>query len=121
MPLIPGTGGKVRLGESDVGRDPGPFFTELRQSCPVGRASGFGGFWLLSRYDDVHDAARQPEAFSPAQGISIPVNPFPPVLCLSGQPEHAVWRALMRPWSAAAIAAMEPAVRQVVTRSSTRS
>ena len=108
---------EFRLGESDVSRDPGSFFAELRQSCPVGRAPAFGGFWLLSRYDDVHDAARRPETFSSAQGISIPVNPFPPVLCLEqDDPEHAVWRALMRPWFAPPrIAAMEPAVRQVVT------
>jgi cytochrome P450 len=40
---------------------------ELRANCPVARTEAHGGYWVVSRYDDVGDIARAPELFSSAK------------------------------------------------------
>ncbi|MGH3519256.1 MAG: cytochrome P450 [Haloechinothrix sp.] len=51
-------------------RDPYPTYERLRDECPVMhvdecfREYGKGGYWLLTRYDDVDTAAVNPETFS---------------------------------------------------------
>src|SRR4051812_1649683 len=45
---------------------------ELRGDCPVGWNAGYGGFWLLTRYADVQEAARDHEVYTTTGGIMIP-------------------------------------------------
>lgn len=106
------------LDDPAVAKDPGAFFAELHSACPVARADAHGGFWMLSRYADVHDAALRPEAFSSSAGVIIPVPPTPPLLCLEqDDPEHRSYRRPMQGWfSPARMADLEDAVREIVTR-----
>ena len=46
--------------------DPGPVYLELHTRCPVLRTERYGGFWLLSRYDDVRNASKDWEALTSA-------------------------------------------------------
>jgi cholest-4-en-3-one 26-monooxygenase len=56
---------------------PHGFFAELRRSAPVWRhpaTSRHPGFWVVSRYDDVHAVLLQPSTFINARGITIDPN-----------------------------------------------
>lgn len=48
--------------------DPYPVLAELRRNDPVHHSDLFG-FWMLSRYDDVRGALRNPEVFSSEKGM----------------------------------------------------
>lgn len=59
-------------------------YDDIRQSgCPVAHSSHYGGFYILSRYEDVAGVARDDENYSsendlgqgPRQGITIPSPP----------------------------------------------
>jgi len=106
------------LDDPVVAKNPGPFFEELRSKCPVARTDAHGGFWIVSRYADVHEAALNTAAFSSASGVVIPHAPNPPALCLEqDEPEHRIYRRPMQTWfSAARMAKLEDSVRDVVTR-----
>ncbi len=105
--------------EPEVIRNPGEYFKKLRAECPVARTDDLGGFWIVSRYEDVHTAARQTGIFSSATGVSIPPNPPPytPAPCLEqDEPEHGHFRQPMQPWfSPGRIAKLEDDVRALVT------
>jgi cytochrome P450 len=50
--------------------DPYPTYAHLRDEAPVWFSERHG-FWALSRYEDVHTALRDWEAFSTAEGVDI--------------------------------------------------
>ena len=51
-------------------RDPWPMYAALREDAPVHRVER-GGFWVLSRFDDVAAAARDTTTFSSARGLTM--------------------------------------------------
>lgn len=106
------------LDEPAVAKDPGLFFDELRSSCPVARTDAHGGFWIVSRYADVREAALHPEIFSSASGVTIPPVPNPPVPCLEqDEPDHRIYRRPLQSFfSTGRMAQLEGSVRDVVTR-----
>ncbi len=108
---------EFRLPEPAVAKEPGPFFEMLRSKCPVAKADSYGGFWLLSRYTDVHDAVLNTPVFSSASGITIPVVPQPPVICLEqDEPEHRKYRRPMQSWfSAGRMSRLEDSIRGIVS------
>jgi cytochrome P450 len=89
-------------------------YAYFRDRCPVARSSAFGGYWMLSRYEDVAAAALHPATF--ASGVpfventttsgleAIPISLNPPL--------HTSYRRLLNPFfRASRISAMEPGVR----------
>jgi cytochrome P450 len=91
--------------------DPWPLFERLRTECPVAHSEKFGGFWILSRYDDILAAARDTETFSSAQGVTVPPMGFGlPLLPFEiDPPRHTAYRRLlMKRFAAPAVAALEP-------------
>jgi len=101
---------------SDPGSgDPHLLFSEMRRHCPVARSEAFGGFWVLTQYDDVRQALRQPETFSSCiHGIPpiederaekiIPLNYDPP--------EHGMYRKQFSPYFAPnSLPPIEPGAR----------
>jgi len=52
----------------------------VRERCPVVHSDACGGFWLVSRHDDVATILRTPAVFSSEDGITIPHNPSAPVM-----------------------------------------
>ncbi|MET9994844.1 cytochrome P450 [Streptomyces mutabilis] len=90
-------------------------YQRLRERCPVAWTEDNGGYWTLTRYDDVRDAARRPADFAsgapfiamPEFGSQIPISLNPP--------EHATYRRLLnRYFSAPAMARLEPTIRGFV-------
>ena len=100
--------------------DPWPQLADLRAHCPVARSDAYGGFWVLTRYDDIKRVALDDETFSSAQGIviptkqnsgqrSIPIESDPPIF-------HEYRRVMQPLFAPAAIDRLEPAIETFVQR-----
>ena len=90
---------------------------EMRQRGPVVHCSRFGGFWAVTRYDDVRSIAKDASAFRSGDGVTIPhFGASVPVIPLEiDPPEHSPYRRLLHPWfTPKAVAPWEPHVRRVV-------
>jgi cytochrome P450 len=98
----------------EVLRDPHAAYAELRRSCPVAHSSRWGGFWLLSRYEDVTAVTRDHETF-----VNSVQNVVPAVTTTGRRPplhfdppEHTLWRkAMSSPFKGSTVIALEPKVR----------
>lgn len=81
----------------DTWRDPYPLYARLREEEPVHRAPG--GFWVLSRFRDVWDAARETETFSSAQGLTfhneVEELGLAPTIVMMDPPDHTHYRRLV--------------------------
>ncbi|MCB2059370.1 MAG: cytochrome P450 [Novosphingobium sp.] len=93
-------------------------FDHMRERCPVAHTDAYGGFWVLTRYEDVMRVVRDDETFSLRAGMSIPSNrnPGDPPTFLPGDldpPESFKYRQILEPLvSPSALAALHPFVRQ---------
>ena len=92
------------------------FYDELR-SCPVQHSNALGGFYWLTRYDDVRAAAQDWENFSSARkGVLLPPDPSAPRMPAIEQdpPGHAAWRKLyMEPLTPEKLRAVEPRLQAI--------
>jgi cytochrome P450 len=52
-------------------QDAVPYWREIREHGPVLRSEEAGGYWILTRYEDIEWAARNPQVFSSAE-LAIP-------------------------------------------------
>ena len=93
----------LRSGES--WRDPFPMYRDLRDHDPVHHVPGgdnHGGFWFLSRFADVFDAARDTGTFSSARGLTVEpgtgvdMGEATPIVFLD-PPDHTAFRRLVGP------------------------
>jgi cytochrome P450 len=84
-----------------------------RESCPVVRSDARGGFWLVSRHDDVARILRTPAVFSSADGITIPHNPDGPVMppIDLDPPLQTEFRHLLSSWRGSPACGATPACR----------
>jgi len=112
MPLF-----EPRSGES--WRDPWTSYAELREVEPVHDA---GGFWVLSRFAEVYDAARDTAAYSSARGLTMTdgeteldlVGGFAPMVMLD-PPDHTVFRRMVaRGFTPRQVGELEPQIRSFV-------
>lgn len=81
---------------------------DLRANSPVAWSPHHGGFWFITKYDDIVHCERTPQIFScdndlnnerqGGQGIRIPRNPFRITLNESDPPEHGAYRKLEQPF-----------------------
>jgi cytochrome P450 len=46
-------------------------FRHMREQCPVAHSDQLGGFWVLTRYEDVMNVARDDRTFTSVDGITI--------------------------------------------------
>jgi cytochrome P450 len=86
-------------------------FGYARDQCPVARTEEGGGFWLVTRYDDVRRVLEDWETFSSTESG---VTPPPASLCpiTDDPPVQTAARQLLNPlFSRAAVAKYEPAMR----------
>jgi cytochrome P450 len=94
-------------------QNPYEMFGTLRERHPVARSTKFDGFWVLSRYDDLIAAARDPQTFSSAAGVTIPDfgSPVPMVPIEADPPMHQAFRKLLqREFTRSRMAAFEEAI-----------
>ncbi len=81
---------------------------DLRARAPVAWSPHYGGFWVLTRYDDIVFAERNPSIFScdndiknerqGGQGIRIPRNPVRVDMLETDPPEHTPLRKMEVPF-----------------------
>src|SRR5262245_56880115 len=84
----------------------------LRERCPVAWSDRMGGFWVVSRYDDVVSIARASDRFNNSGGPQFG-TPRPPLEV--DRPEHAFYRRVLQPYFARErVAQLEPDVRAFV-------
>ena len=83
-------------------RDPFAAYDRLRRDCPLARSNKHGGFWLMTRYEDVRAAAINWRDYtSSVAGVTaIPVitprtEPMLPIEI--DPPRHSRYRALVNP------------------------
>lgn len=82
--------------------DPSPVLAEIRERQPLIHSDRYGGFWLLSRYEDVADAAMDWRRFtSSVVGTTVipPSQPrdYPQLPIELDPPKHTVYRSIVNP------------------------
>lgn len=103
----------------EVMADPYPFYRRLRDEEPVYYISEYDG-WAIARFEDVWQAARQPDVFVNARGTTAPqalskIEQPVPSLNQIDDPDHTRLRSqLRRFFTRAPVARLEPAVRETV-------
>jgi cytochrome P450 len=109
--------GKLNLMAPELLADPYPTYAELRRNAPVSLVDP-GGFYALTRYDDVMFAFKNPQVFS-SEGFRNALkpawlghNPFADSMIVLDPPKHGRLRSLVsRAFGPAAVARLEPRVR----------
>ena len=98
--------------------DPYPGYAQLREQCPVHHSDRHGGFYVLSTFRDVYEAAQNYEVFSSAgDALAIPPNGARPLPITVDPPEHRRYRLVMAAYfSPRRIERMEPAVRELANQ-----
>lgn len=81
-------------------------YRDLRTACPVAHTADYGGYWALTRYQDVRDAALDPDLFISSVRAVVPSDPRgirrPPLNF--DAPRHTPYRrALLRTLSTARV------------------
>ncbi len=90
-------------------------YRELREGCPVGFSEQYGGFWFVTRFDDIHRIEQDPETFAVSPGMLLPPmgNVRPGVPIDIDPPMHGKYRKVMLPaFSPQQIDRLEPMVRR---------
>ena len=97
--------------------DPAATYAELRERCPVAHSDRWGGFWTLTRYDDVIGVAADHQTFTTAVQNLVPASPrsgVPRRPLQVDPPEHAQFRRAMNPYfEPERVAVLEPTLRKV--------
>ncbi|MEW6471413.1 MAG: cytochrome P450 [Actinomycetota bacterium] len=90
---------------------------EIREKYPVAYSTAHGGYWIVSRYADVHDIARNFDAFSNYPvGIPHVERPGKYIPLETDPPEHTEWRQLLGPlFNPNRMNALEPKIREMAT------
>lgn len=94
-------------------------YRELREGCPVGFSEHYGGFWFVTRFDDIHRIEQDPETFAVSPGMLLPPmgNERPGVPIDIDPPMHGKYRKVMLPaFSPQQIDRLEPMVRRTATQ-----
>jgi cytochrome P450 len=76
-------------------------------------STNHGGYWVLTRGEDIREAFQRPEVFSSAE-VSIPSGPYPRTLrpLTLDPPDHGTYRQPLAPlFSPPSVARREPALR----------
>src|ERR1700677_1409132 len=90
---------------------------DMRSTCPVAKSDAYGGLWMLTRYSDVWDAARDWETFCSGNGAAmIPIEDFGDIrnIPIDTDPPYQkqVRRLVDRHLTARSVAPFEPRIRQ---------
>lgn len=101
--------------------DPYPIYEALHAQDPVHHSVNYGGYFLVTKYDDVRRVLLDWETFSSGQpGVtSIPMSvdrSFPEIPLEVDPPDHRIYRAIVTPWfSRRRVEGLDKEVRAVVT------
>ena len=67
---------------------------EMQRKCPVAWSDAVGGFWALSKYEDITRAANDWQTYTVEEGHTIPSTGKSVMLPIAevDPPEHTAWR-----------------------------
>jgi cytochrome P450 len=90
--------------DPDYQADPFPILKDFRERCPVSHSDQYGGFWLLTQYDDIERVVHDYEGFS-NRCVMIPRDlligfdgePFSAPPLTSDPPYHSKFRRMLLP------------------------
>jgi cytochrome P450 len=91
----------------------------MREHHPVAHSEEYGGFWVVTRYEDVLRVAQDWRTFSNAGGVTVPpVKPVVPSLPLDVDPPlHTIYKRLINAYfTPAYVSRYEERTRALVTR-----
>jgi cytochrome P450 len=92
--------------------------SDARGRCPVPHSTANGGFWLVTRYEDVKTVLHDDDTYISAPGKSLPVrqtHPMPPID--SDPPMHREFRLLLnRFFSRSGLEPYAPGIREIARR-----
>jgi cytochrome P450 len=90
-------------------------YARFRAECPVGRSDQHGGFWFVTRYQDIYQIEQNPEQYAVAPTMLLPRFSDTPMIPVDiDPPAHTNYRSLLLPaFSAGQIARIEPRIREV--------
>jgi len=111
----------------EFARDPLGTCAKLRSACPVAHTDRHGGYWVVSRYDDVAAVSRDDDTFSSDhdrdgirngyEGINIPPTPGRPIPIEMDPPEFLEYRRLLNPhFAPPATDRLRPRIRELTNR-----
>lgn len=88
--------------DPDFIADPWPTYQHLRRECPVGHSDRYGGYWYVTRYDDVVEAAGDWRTFTSAVPGTLLIpsgvqRDFAFLPLEYDPPEHTLYRELVAP------------------------
>jgi cytochrome P450 len=89
-------------------------YSRLRAECPVGRSDKYGGFWYLTKSDDIFAAEQDPETFSVAPSMLLPDfgTDFPLIPIDVDPPDHSRYRRILLPlFTPRAVGGLEDGMR----------
>lgn len=103
----------------DLAADFAPTLARMRAACPVAHSDRYGGFWVVTKYDDVLAIGQDWATFSSAHGLTVPPSPIAvrnlPVEI--DPPLHRVFKRLINAHlTPAAVAPWEQRTRDLVVR-----
>lgn len=121
MTDLPVTPDAPDIHEPSFTANPYSVYHRLRDQCPVAHSPLYGGFWLLTRYDDVKQAAMDWRTYtSSVVGVTaIPIitpRTEPQLPLELDPPQHSCYRALVNPvFAPARIEELRPQVAAIAT------
>jgi cholest-4-en-3-one 26-monooxygenase len=91
-------------------------YAAMRERCPVAHFDRYGGFSMVTRFEDARVVASDQRTFSNKDGSFVPPSGWPPIPPLDfDEPEHRRWVKIMQaPLSHAAVKDLEPMIHEVV-------
>ena len=100
-----------------VAVSPFDLWRRLRDQCPVLWSEQYGGFWFVSRHEDVNRVLVDWETFTAAEGVNIPRQAMPMLPLEVDPPLHRQYRSILNPSLAPQrVAPQEPWVRAEARR-----
>lgn len=99
------------------GQDPYPVYELMQSRCPVTHSDNYGGFWIVTGYEEARYAWQHPELFATQPSVSVPrgLGNKRPMLPLEVDPPvHTQHRKLLAPvFAPNRITQLEASIRQV--------
>jgi cytochrome P450 len=97
------------------GQDPYPVYRAMQERCPVTWSDNYGGFWIVTGFEEARYVWQNPELFATQPSVSVPhgLGNKRPMLPLEVDPPlHTKHRMLQAPvFAPKRINAMEPGIR----------
>lgn len=98
--------------------DPWSQLARLRSECPVARTGSYGGFWVITGYEEIRQVATDDETFSSAETLVIPPKKNVGQKSIPAEmdaPEFLAFRKVLHPMlSPAAVDRITPVIERFV-------